>query len=144
MSHGQRSGYLCRLFRDWKIALHRWGPLERKAVAKSTSPGQEGFFLIWYSIICVSWFADEAAAPPSLPPSSQCTPGPCNVGLGSREHPGWHTVLGCSRTSRMVKVRRPLLGIPNFLGGSHSSCSPAAFVLLLHQPPQTFLPLVSL
>lgn len=44
-----------------------------------------------------------------LPPSSQHTPGACNVGLGSWECPGWHAMLGCSWTYRTVNERHQLL-----------------------------------
>lgn len=100
---------------------------------------RKGFLFCIQLFICVSWFADEAASPPSLPPSLlpvhtrslQCE-------VGSWECPGCCSVLGCSWTKTMLKLRYPILG---------SLISFRALFTFFHcicvSPPETFLPLLT-
>ena len=90
--------------------------------------------------ICVSWFEDETAASPSLPPPD-----------AHRECARWDRGAGsapaacCAGMLLVVQDGEnevSAFGIPNSLGGSHSGHSSAASTLL-HHPPH-LLPLVSL
>lgn len=94
--------------------------------------GRGFYFVFNYSY--VSWFADEAASPPSLLlPSCQCT----------QESAVWGRQLGVPWLlfyARMHLDKKDVetgvsnFGIPNSLQGSHSSHSSTAFAFL-HQKP---------